>query len=463
MGGACCNKKAEEEPVKEEKNSFITKLINTSKTIDEFKKTYEYISILGNGAYGTVKLYRSSKNNSVKFAVKTVNKTILDYSSIILLQNEVKIMKRLDHPNIVKFYETYEDEVMLNIVMEYISGDNLTKICNKQKSKILNEKDSSKILTCLLKTLDYIHNSGIIHRDIKPSNILFRINNNYESLKLIDYGVSMILFNREEEEENKESNNNDNDKDNNKDNKNNENNNNIANLSPPTKVRSTSHSKQQSIIKISYKDVYGKENYQYKNQNGTPYFMSPESIKGEPCEKSDLWSIGVLLYLLLTGELPFRGDKKEKIFSEICSCHYNKNAIKNNFSEEVQDLISKLLTIDLKKRPNAKEALEHPWFSIYADNNNKQNCRMDKEVISNIINFQGKDVFQKEVSFFLAKLSASGNEISKLDQIFKELDIQNTGFIEYKDLFDNLQKIGLDKVSKNTYLYYLINCIIEID
>lgn len=422
MGGACCNNRTYEEKTKT--HQTFLKVIETSKGMDEFKKDYEYISILGNGAYGTVKLYRSSKNHTLKYAVKSVNKQNLDLDNTKLLQNEVKILRNLDHPNIVKFYDTFENEQMFNIVMEFIPGDNLTKLANKQKSKSFTEKDTSKIFLCLFKTVLYLHNNRIVHRDIKPSNILFKQPNDFESLKLIDFGISIFLDEKEEEEE------------------------------ESIELHKTT-SKRNNRIRLSYKDVYGKENYQYKNQIGTPYYMSPESIKGQPCEKSDCWAIGVLLYQTLTGSLPFRGDRKEKIFDEICNCRYDTTALKQYFSVEVQDLIMKLLTPDLEIRLSAKEALTHPWFQVFK---NSAGTMIDKEVLNNIMHFHEKNVFQKEVSFFLAKLSSS-SQLNKLDKIFKELDVNNTGYLDFDGLCQGLRNIGLEEVS---YMKSLLYCIIII-
>ena len=119
--------------------SFI--LGSVSKQTD-YKKKYEYISTIGNGAFGKVRLYRDRKIKSLKYAIKTIKKDIFNVHSIESIIREIEILRSLDHPNIVKYFETYEDEVFLHIVMEYIPGDNLFKTITNKKYVHLTEKIS---------------------------------------------------------------------------------------------------------------------------------------------------------------------------------------------------------------------------------------------------------------------------------------------------------------------------------
>ena len=94
---------------------------------------------------------------------------------IICLKQEVEVLKKLDHPNIVKYFDTYEDESFLQIVMEYIPGENLLQVIKQKKINKFDEKQASFMIKNLLKAVLYLHNNNIIHRDIKPENILFSI------------------------------------------------------------------------------------------------------------------------------------------------------------------------------------------------------------------------------------------------------------------------------------------------
>ena len=176
-------------------NTSISR-INTSIHFDryskqgDYNKKYEYISTIGNGSFGKVRLYRDRKIQSMKYAIKTIKKNIYNIYSITNALKEIEILRSLDHPNIVKYFETYEEDLYLHIIMEYIPGDNLFKlISNKQKINF-TEKDINEIILYLMKAILFLHNNGIIHRDIKPENILFSIKGEYSSLKLIDFGLS---------------------------------------------------------------------------------------------------------------------------------------------------------------------------------------------------------------------------------------------------------------------------------
>ena len=123
-------------------NKTITSIsrINTSIYFDryskkgDYTKKYEFISKIGNGSFGKVRLYRDRKIQSMKYAIKTIKKNIFNIYSITNALKEIEILRSLDHPNIVKYFETYEDDLYLHIIMEYIPGDNLFKmLSNKQK------------------------------------------------------------------------------------------------------------------------------------------------------------------------------------------------------------------------------------------------------------------------------------------------------------------------------------------
>ena len=98
---------------------------------------------------------------------------------------------------------------------------------------------------------------------------------------------------------------------------------------------------------------------------GTPYYMAPEILNGQYDSKCDTWSLGVLLYVFVSGYLPFQGDNRNEVFSKIKFAKYHFNHVEfAECSEEVKDLMRKLLIVDHTKRLSASEALDHPWFMI---------------------------------------------------------------------------------------------------
>lgn len=212
------------------------------------------------------------------------------------IQEEVNILTKLDHPNIVKYYETYIDEKYIYLVMEYIGGGELFDKIAKQENQVFSEQDASQYMKKLFSALSHMHAQGVVHRDIKPENIMLAKNG---ELKLIDFGLSK---------------------------------------------RTQGNKKMKTIA-------------------GTPYYMAPEVLDGQYDSKCDTWSIGVLLYVFMSGYLPFQGENRNEVFSKIQNGKFHfKHQEFEVASPEVIDLIKKLLIVDPKKRLTAGEALKHPWF-----------------------------------------------------------------------------------------------------
>ena len=172
---------------------------NKKKQVSQFsnyniKKNFEFISMLGNGAFGKVRLYRDKNYKELLFAIKTMKKKGIDKNSFQLLKSEVKILSELDHPNIVKYFGTFEDEYYIHILMEYLRGYDLYKIISLKDYTGIDEKDMSNIIYYLLKALLFIHSKNIVHRDLKPENILFSNKDDYSTLKLIDFGLATNIL-----------------------------------------------------------------------------------------------------------------------------------------------------------------------------------------------------------------------------------------------------------------------------
>ena len=156
----------------------------------DIRKNYEFISMLGNGSFGKVRLYRDKNYKELLFAIKTLKKEGITSYHFSLLKQEVDILSNMDHPNIVKYFGIFEDDYFIHIVMEYLKGQDLSKIISLKNYTDFNENQMGQIIHQLLKALSFIHSKNIIHRDIKPENILFSDKRNIFSLKLIDFGLA---------------------------------------------------------------------------------------------------------------------------------------------------------------------------------------------------------------------------------------------------------------------------------
>lgn len=331
----------------------------------EFSKVYSVGRSLGAGTFGEVMFCTHIKTNSRR-AVKVFHKENLttDFNKL-KFENEINILKVLDHPNIVRVYEFFEDSKSFYIVMEHCRGGELFQEIMKLKQ--YDEPQSAQIMRQLLSCISYLHSISICHRDLKPENILFDEKSDYMNIKLIDFG-SACFFN-------------------------------------------------EKLMKEGM---------------GTAYYIAPEVLKNSYTEKCDVWSAGVILFILLTGSPPFSGANNKEIFKSILKGIYNKDSLsKISASKEVLDLISHLLAPE-KLRFTALEALEHPWFK------NNNSTTIDQEVLSktfnNLSHFETNNVLKDAVRTFIATQLMSVEEIKQAKEIFKALDANGDGKLSREEL-----------------------------
>ena len=274
-------------------------------SIEELKRDFpyelgidmKYLRTIDHGAFGTV-LHVLDLTTNKDMAVKVITKNATRYSHIDKMKEEVSILRILSHPNIVKFYGYIETTNQLLIKMEYIKYGSL-KQWIKKRDKI-SEEEASIILKKILSAIEYLHSKQICHRDIKPENIMLSEENDLNSIKIIDFGLSAQNF--------------------------------------------------DLLINNDY--------------CGTYIYMAPELIEKKLYFNSvDMWSIGILMFILLNkGKHPFyvKGDTKREIAKKI-------KIGKINFYEKIspmaKHLILKLLEPNPSWRYTAIQAIKHPWIT----------------------------------------------------------------------------------------------------
>jgi len=243
------------------------------------------------------------KKTHEKVAIKIIKKEKMTNNDLELIKSELGIMKLCHHPNIIKLLDHFENADYIFLVMELMSGYDLHTYFEKNKYK-LSEKRSANIVYQIASGLNYLHKYGVLHRDLKPENIMLSDMGENSVIKIMDFGLSKIL-------------------------------------GPNEKVA----------------DGYG-----------TLSFVAPEVLVRQPYNKQiDIWSLGVILYLMLSGDLPFddKNDNEENIaratvFSEL---KFPSNKWKSK-SKEVMDLITKcLIKKKQEKRISIEEFLSHEWIS----------------------------------------------------------------------------------------------------
>ena len=236
-----------------------------------------------------------------EYAVKVINKSKLSLKNYKLIHHEMNIMKLLNHPNIVSLVDYFEDDEFIYIVMDYLSGGDLLEYIGN-KEELISEKIACRIIKNIAKGIKYMNLFGLIHRDLKPENIVFEKKDDIKSLKIIDFGLTKTLGRQE---------------------------------------------KTNEAI-------------------GTITYLAPEIFTHKPYNhKVDIWSIGIILYFLLSGCLPFDDEKLDDqiIGKKVVFSHqeYPKEYFGNR-NPGVLNLIDKCLEKNPDKRISVNEFLKDEWI-----------------------------------------------------------------------------------------------------
>lgn len=329
-------------------------------------------NIIGSGI-GTEIRTCTHKITKATRVVKIVNKFEfpLSLQRTRSLLREVKILKDLDHPHILRIYEFFESDFNFFIVMEYCTGGSLFQ--EVLKLNLFSEKRASHIMQQILSAVAYLHARNIVHRDLKPENIL---------------------------------------------------------------IDSRSGSDEELFIKIIDFDIatYFDLKTRLKGSFGTIYYMAPEVFSGTYDEKCDLWSIGVILYILLCGYPPFDGDNDQEIANKIQKGSYRmKGGVWNQISNEAKDLISRLLIKNPDQRISARDGFSHPWISNYADEKRRNSVYLS-HVLDNIRQFNKSTKLKEAFDTFIVTQVMRPEDLKDQRLIFHNLDTNGDGVISRQEL-----------------------------
>ena len=337
---------------------------------------YEVIKKIGEGA--SAKVYKvKEKSTGFIRAMKQVEKSKLP--DVKYFETEIKILTLLDHPNIVRLFEVFEDQKNFYLIMELCTGGNLLTKMNNNKYK---EKKAAIIMEQIVSAIAYCHERGICHRDLKPQNILFCDESSNSQIKVVDFGIGKIF--------------------------------------------------DPSLTNLQSEINNSENNHKLKKMDstiGTMYFFSPEVIKGSYNEKCDIWSLGIILYFMLCGYPPFSGENDNQLIQNILNGKLNFPKTEwKNISDSAKNLISKMLCPE-KKRLSAKEIMNQKWFKSKLKNQKINLISFDFTKLNNYKNF---NTFKKCVLLFLAS-RLNPEQYNEIGEIFRKIDECKNGTINFDD------------------------------
>ncbi len=354
---------------------------------------YEILYTLGRGAFGEVKRVRD-RSTGVQRAVKVVFKDRCVMTD--KFTEEIEVLKKLDHPNVLRLLEFFQDEQCFYLVTELCEGGDLLSLLSTLRH--IEESEVISIMRQALAAVRYCHRLRIVHRDIKLENVLFLESSVKSTIKVIDFGRSKIL----------------------------------------------------------------RPNKKMKELAGSLYYVAPEVLSGtEYNELCDVWSCGVILYMLLSGKPPFLAKSRDSTVGAILTQDTSfAGEVWDSVSFQAKDLVLQMLNKDPKQRITAEAALNHPWIagggpSAYmvgerrnvgkAREKTKENSGGVVESLRNLRNFKAQNTLQKAVMSYIASQERDTKTEHEMRSAFLALDEDHNGQITEKELVECYQKLNKSK------------------
>lgn len=254
------------------------------------------------------------------------------------------------------------------------------------KNAHLGEYETMRMMRDVFKAISYIHEHKICHRDLKLENFMFDHAGEDAHIKLIDFGLA----------------------------------------------------KQKVDLTGGFKTIVG-----------SPNFIAPEILNRQEYDfKCDIWSLGVIIFLLLSGDSPFQGENNLETFNRIKKGKFEFSGRDwKNVGQDAKDLINQLLVVDPSKRITALEALKHPWFQMVEENpglKRKKSAVFDPKLFKIMKHFKTPGKFKKEVMKVILDYFKNDEESEKLTEIFKKLDTLNKGHITLSEIEEVLANSKTD-------------------
>ncbi|OAY40200.1 CDPK-related kinase 1 [Manihot esculenta] len=381
--------KPNEAPIPEDNDSDIAldKNFGFSK---QFASHYVLFEEVGRGHFGYT-CSAKAKKGSMKgqdVAVKLIPKSKMTTSIAIEdVRREVQILRALNgHKNLVQFYDAYEDDDNVYVVMELCKGGELLDRILARGGKY-SEDDAKTVMVQILSAVAYCHLQGVVHRDLKPENFLFTTKDENCTLKAIDFGLS----------------------------------------------------------------DYVKPDERLNDIVGSAYYVAPEVLHRSYGTEADMWSVGVIAYILLCGSRPFWARTESGIFRAVLKADpIFDDAPWTSLSPEAIDFVKRLLNKDYRKRPTAAQALSHPWLADHHD----MKIPLDMIVYKLVKAYISSSSLRKSALGALAK-TLTVNQLAYLREQFMLLGPSKNGFISMSNFKTAVIRNSTDAVKDSRVLDYV--------
>eukprot|EP01025_Chloroclados_australasicus_P028622 TRINITY_DN2836_c0_g1_i1.p1 TRINITY_DN2836_c0_g1~~TRINITY_DN2836_c0_g1_i1.p1 ORF type:complete len:483 (-),score=89.09 TRINITY_DN2836_c0_g1_i1:463-1911(-) len=339
---------------------------------------YQLGQVLGKGAFGVVRVAVDLATGE-KLACKSISKAkLVCPEDVADVQREVAVMNHVaGHRNIVSLRDSFEDSGHVHIVMELCEGGELFD--SIVESGTFSEKKAAAVFKTMVEMIHHCHELGVMHRDLKPENfLLVKKPRNFKEapdIKVTDFGLS----------------------------------------------------------------VFFKPGEKLHELVGSPYYVAPEVLRKSYGHEADMWSFGVILYILLSGLPPFWGDNEEQIFKMVMKGKLDFETDPwPRISEAAKDCVRCLLNADVSKRATASQILQHPWLvkeGVATD------VSLDSVVLDRLKKFAAMNKVKKTALMVVGQC-LSVEEIAGMKELFKSIDTDNSGTITIQELRDAMQKWG---------------------
>jgi len=342
---------------------------------------YDVVRDLGEGSLSSIKLAVTRKTGemrTIKAEMKVEEAGLWD---------EIAIMRKLYHPNVIQLFETFEDDSNIFVVLEYCAGGELFSRLAQLGG--IPERDAATNMQQLGSAVKYIHDEKVCHRDIQPENFLLKESGpfNEATVKLIDFTTAK---------------------------------------------------------------EFG-SGVEMKTKICTLHYVAPEILTRKSVsytEKVDVWSLGVVFYVMLCGSPPFHAEDELGTLKKIKKGAYKFDPpnIWENISQHGKDLVQKMLVIDADARYSATDVVSHKWLNTERMSNQRTtqpaNNLMTAEQLHNLRNFHAMNRVHKVVLRLKAQ-RLSSTAVEELRTVFRRLDKHGTGEVHVSQIRDKIMRVAV--------------------